>query len=1073
MSEAAADDPPAPRAVPIEPEPGAAEWPAGSTSRRGRWMASAGLLILAGLGTVWLARERIADGVIASQLRDLNLPATYRIESIGPTRQVLRDVVIGHPAHPDLVIPRAEVVLSFGLGGPRIGAVRLTRPRLYGTWQGNRISFGALDPLLFGPSDGQPPQLPALNLTVQDGRARVLGDHGPIGVSFEGQGGLRDGFVGHLGLVAPQLRAGGCTLERASLFGRVRIERARPALDGPLRLGGVSCPARGGLAARDVTMGLALRGDRSLDGGSGRIMLQTRAMAVGDVRANGWNGAIGATYRGGGLTARYDLIGRGLEQAQAAAGTLALSGVLRSRGALDRVEVEGTLDAGGVRAGAELRRRLGVLEQGGAETLAAPLLRQLRMALAREERGSHLRADYVLRAGAHGLNLVVPQGRLTGGSGTTLLALSRLQLGIGQGPARLAGNLVTAGRDLPQISARLEPGLRGRTRISLTMADYRAGSARLAVPRLIVEQDRSGALAFAGAVQASGALPGGQVTGLTVPIAGRRDARGRLALWPACTKVTFTTLAIADLALDGPGLRLCPVAGGAIVRDDGRGLRLAVGTPSLDLAGRLGGTPLRISSGAAGYAEPGGLFVSALDIVLGPAATASHFRIADLKARLSGEPVGTFAGADVRLAAVPLDLREAAGTWRYAGGRLTIDDARFRLEDRERVPRFEPLQAAGASLTLADNRITASARLSEPESRRDVTRVALVHDLATARGHADLDVARLTFDKALQPDQLTRQLLGVVANVSGTVEGEGRIDWAGDRLRSTGRFRTAALDLAAAFGPAKGIRGEVEFTDLLGLVTAPHQRITIASINPGIEALDGEMRFQLKPGSVVAIEGARWPFLGGAIALRPTELRFGVAETRRFVIDIAGLDAAHFIERMELSNLSANGSFDGSLPLVFDENGGRIEGGLLVSRPPGGNLSYVGALTYKDLSPIANFAFDALKSLDYRAMRIAMDGALEGEIVTRVRFDGVKQGDGTRQNILTRRLARLPLQFNVNLRAPFYSLITSVKAMYDPAYIKDPRSLGLVDAQGRPLSRPAQARPAAPGIQPPVSETKP
>ena len=48
MSEAAADDPPAPRAVPIEPEPGAAEWPAGSTSRRGRWMASAGLLILAG-----------------------------------------------------------------------------------------------------------------------------------------------------------------------------------------------------------------------------------------------------------------------------------------------------------------------------------------------------------------------------------------------------------------------------------------------------------------------------------------------------------------------------------------------------------------------------------------------------------------------------------------------------------------------------------------------------------------------------------------------------------------------------------------------------------------------------------------------------------------------------------------------------------------------------------------------------------------------------------------------------------------------------------------------------------------
>ena len=181
--------------------------------------------------------------------------------------------------------------------------------------------------------------------------------------------------------------------------------------------------------------------------------------------------------------------------------------------------------------------------------------------------------------------------------------------------------------------------------------------------------------------------------------------------------------------------------------------------------------------------------------------------------------------------------------------------------------------------------------------------------------------------------------------------------------------------------------------------------------------------------------------------------------------------AARFLAQMELANLAATGTFDGSLPLVFDQNGGRIEGGMLVSRPPGGSLSYVGALTYKDLSPMANFAFDALKSLDYRAMQIGMDGALEGEIVTRVRFDGVKQGSGAKRNFLTRRLARLPLQFNVNLRAPFYGLINSVKAMYDPAYIKDPRSLGLIDAQGRPVKRPAIPGPQP--IQPPVSENKP
>ena len=177
------------------------------------------------------------------------------------------------------------------------------------------------------------------------------------------------------------------------------------------------------------------------------------------------------------------------------------------------------------------------------------------------------------------------------------------------------------------------------------------------------------------------------------------------------------------------------------------------------------------------------------------------------------------------------------------------------------------------------------------------------------------------------------------------------------------------------------------------------------------------------------------------------------------MLEIEGLDAAKFVERMQLGNLRATGRFDGELPLVFRGDAGRIEGGHLRSRAPGGNVSYVGALTYKDLSFMANFAFDALKSLDYRVMTIGMDGDLAGEIVTKVRFDGVKQGQGTKKNFITRQIARLPLQFNVNVRAPFYSLINSAKSLYDPAFVKDPRTIGLIDAQGRAI---------APIVKPPV-----
>jgi hypothetical protein len=273
-------------------------------------------------------------------------------------------------------------------------------------------------------------------------------------------------------------------------------------------------------------------------------------------------------------------------------------------------------------------------------------------------------------------------------------------------------------------------------------------------------------------------------------------------------------------------------------------------------------------------------------------------------------------------------------------------------------------------------------------------------------------------------------------------------------VTSSGRFTTPSLDFAAAFGPVKGAAGTIVFTDLLGLVSAPDQQLRIASINPGIEVNDGVLTYELRPESVLAVQCATWPFLDGTLTLLPVTMRLGVAEERRYTLKIEGMDAARFIQRIELANLSATGVFDGSLPLVFDQEGGRIEGGELRSRPPGGNVSYVGELTYKDLSTMANFAFDALKSLDYRDMAISMDGPLQGEIITRVQFAGIGQGAAARRNFLTERIARLPIRFNVNVRAPFFQLASTFRSLYDPTYIRDPRSLGLIDAKGRPIRNP-------------------
>jgi hypothetical protein len=125
------------------------------------------------------------------------------------------------------------------------------------------------------------------------------------------------------------------------------------------------------------------------------------------------------------------------------------------------------------------------------------------------------------------------------------------------------------------------------------------------------------------------------------------------------------------------------------------------------------------------------------------------------------------------------------------------------------------------------------------------------------------------------------------------------------------------------------------------------------------------------PGS--QMKGGTWPFLGGTLTLLPVTMNLGVA-SRPLCAGDRGDGCGQAGPAHGPCQHCRDGRIRRQVPLVFDENGGTIEAGKLHLAPPGGNLSYVGELTYKDLSPMANFAFDTLKSLDYRQMASSSRG---------------------------------------------------------------------------------------------------
>ncbi|RVT94583.1 YdbH domain-containing protein [Sphingomonas crocodyli] len=1005
---------------------------------------ASGAVIAAALGWLWIERMPIAQSYIDDALRAKNVPASYRITQIGFRTQRIENIRIGDPKNPDLVADWAEIAIGMGLTGPYVRAVDAAGVRLKGRIVGGKLSLGAIDRLLPTTASDEPFALPDIALAARDMRFDLDTPAGALGLRLTGGGGLKDGFKGIAQLASNKLAAGGCAVDGAQAKLRIAVTNGKPRIDGPLSATRIDCGAQGRLTAPLIDFDIT--GDADLARWRGAAVVQRGAVAAGDARAARIGGriTIDATMkevRGGGTLFADGATAAGFSAARAGFEGDYRYAIGSSRASLtgEVALTEASVDGGRID---QVRAMLASTDS----TPIGPVAQAWGRAVAAAARGVDARASLSVNADSRGVEARIDRLDADAESGARLLVRAERAEGLGWrsggSGASVNASIELGGGGLPDVRASLRqavPG--GPVGGSATIAPYRADNARAAFDPVSFGPARGGGTAISTRAHLDGPLADGRIQGLDVPINVAIDRRGGFTVNRECATLGFTLLEAAGTRIGKSRLPVCPVGGAMVGRTAGGALYGGAAITAPRLRGAIGDQPLAmearrlsVSVGKPGFA------LDALRVRLGTGESPTRLDAETIAGRIDNQGIGgTFAGTSGQIGVVPLLLSGAAGDWTLRGGILDLKGA-LAIDDAQTAsPRFHTLRMPDAKLTLHGGYITADGTLAEPATGKSVAHVEIRHSLQSGRGDANLDVGGLRFGKGFQPERITPLTVGIIANVEGEIAGQGRIVWAGGNVTSSGVFKTESMNFAAAFGPVTGLSGTIHFTDLLAMITAPGQEVRIAEINPGIAVNDGVIRYHLDAGQVVTIEDGHWPFAGGTLTLEPTEMDFGRPVERRMLFRIDGLDAGVFLQQLEFKNLDVTGKFDGVLPIVFSNEGGRIEGGELKVRPEGGTLSYVGDVTNAALGPMARIAFDALKSMRYNRLAIDLNGSLDGEVVSKVRFDGTQNLEKKAEKpkgLLARFIApitRLPFRFNITITAPFRGLVNSAQTFVDPA----------------------------------------
>lgn len=963
-----------------------------------------GLLVLLALAAaLYLNRRAAARELLTGWLDRKGIDADVEVEQLEIDGFVGK-ISIGDPRNPDFKVERVEVDYALGMPWSKTGLgvtpsrIRLVRPLARASWKKGKLSLGSLDPLVeeFLAKPPRPDQ-PAPLVIVEDGRARIDTEYGPLQILADAR--VDDSKLVRLSarLPAASLKSGDTEARGASAVIDLTTTGDRVALKIEAAADSFALNDAGGSAARLSLTGDLPYPDLKTRRGDGRAVIAARLTAD-------------ALTAGGieGRTAEASLDFEGLTEGWIE--TLRIAGKGQTRVRAQRLTGQG-------------------LEARGADLA----LNRADVTVARGERGlewrvaspAAVRLDSGVAGGTRLTRAVLSSSGLTAGGRGDAFEV--------QGPLALtAGRLVTGDLTLNEARGRLVLDVvrDGVTRVTATgsLAAPRAAWPGFGAPAAddlpeLAELKRAlGAFAVdAPGVRFATGNAGTELT-LLRPITARPANGGLLTLSPA-----RTPLFAAESGQSGGGaLSLTSQRGGGLpeARFDVPSWSLTRGGFRATLDGQAAldfgpGRGIALSTRGELASSGGRLTYIAQDCI-----PVSVERL-ELGENDVTDVAGRFCPADTPLITVANGSWRAQGTLADVGatapflamrfsdahGRLVVDGkpaglsmtatvAQAQAADVTDPQRFLPLTATGEA-RLADDVWSGGFDLSRLSHA--IGRLDLRHDGRAAAGGVTISAPNLTFtEHGLQPDDLSPLAADYLKSpVEGSAGFEGRFDWTPDGATSSVVLTTPGLDFTSPAGKVKGLKGRVEFTSLTPLITAPDQILTVDRLETVTPLTDLDLKFMLD-AEALHLAGGKLDVAGGRISIEPFAVPLSPDQPWGGVIVV---EEVQLNELMKSANLQEKAELDavvsGRLPFTYAPDvGWRVVGGVLNAVRPG-RLSIQpevfddlaaggGAADGEALPPntMQDLAYQAMQDLAISDLSAEVNSLDEGRLGVRFRIHG-------------------------------------------------------------------------------------